>query len=189
LKKIYGHLSSKQQLLLKTFAANFNKLLSQTLSEGADSSFVSEFLVSGTAVAQCCLPYGLYRKKLAGNCAKICAQYSKMSESAQMLSLQIVRALLMWFMQQPGDKKDSTLFEFTIKRFYNDFTLESRSGGGGFQVQDRIRVAQNCFVNLLGLDMPTSYQMGFLYIRQLCLHLRGIRNQLTKDGVKNIYSW
>lgn len=28
LKKMYGHLSSKQQLLLKTFSANFNKLLS-----------------------------------------------------------------------------------------------------------------------------------------------------------------
>jgi hypothetical protein len=28
---------------------------------------------------------------------------------------------------------------------YNDFTKESRVGGGGFQVQDRIRIAQNCF--------------------------------------------
>ena len=27
LKKLYGHLSSKQQMLLKTYAANFNKLL------------------------------------------------------------------------------------------------------------------------------------------------------------------
>lgn len=146
LKKIYGHLSSKQQLLLKTYSANFNKLLQQTLSEGADASFIAEFLVSGAAVAQCCLPYGLYRKKLAANCVKICGQYSKMSEGAQVLSLQIVRSLLMWFMQQAGEKKDSSLFEFTVKRFYNDFTLESKTGGGGFQVQDRIRVAQNCFV-------------------------------------------
>lgn len=72
---------------------------------------------------------------------------------------------------------------------YNDFTKESKSGGGGFQVQDRVRVAQNCFTQILGLDLVTSYQLGFLYIRQLCLHIRNIRNNLTKDGIKNIYSW
>jgi nucleolar complex protein 2 len=56
-------------------------------------------------------------------------------------------------------------------------------------VQDRVRVAQNCFTQILGLDLVTSYQLGFLYIRQLCLHIRNIRNNLTKDGIKNIYSW
>ena len=103
LKKIYGHLSSKQQLLLKTFAANYNKLLAQTLEEGADSGFVQEFLVSGVAVAQCCIPYGLYRKKLAANCAKVCSSYSHMSESAQILAFQVIRALLIFF-NQAGDK-------------------------------------------------------------------------------------
>jgi nucleolar complex protein 2 len=112
-----------------------------------------------------------------------------MGETAQILAFQAIRALLLWFMQQQGEKKDASLFEFTVKKIYNDFTLESKTGGGGFQVQDRIRVSQNCFVDLLSLDLPTAYQMGFLYIRQLCLHLRGIRNNLTKDGVKNIYSW
>jgi hypothetical protein len=48
---------------------------------------------------------------------------------------------------------------------YNEFAKESRSGGGGFQVQDRVRVAQNCFVNLLGIDKASAYQLGFLYIR------------------------
>jgi len=92
----------------------------------------------------------------------------------------------------PSDKtqqKDTQLFEFAVKRMYNDFTKESRVGGGGFQVQDRIRIAQNCFTQILGLDLVTSYQLGFLYIRQLCLHIRNIRNNLTKDGIKNIYSW
>jgi nucleolar complex protein 2 len=48
---------------------------------------------------------------------------------------------------------------------YMEFTKESKSGGGGFQVQDKIRVAQNCFVAILGLDLPQAYQLGFLYIR------------------------
>ena len=48
----------------------------------------------------------------------------------------------------PNDKnlkKDTSFFEFAVKRMYNDFTKESKVGGGGFQVQDRIRIAQNCF--------------------------------------------
>ncbi len=40
---------------------------------------------------------------------------------------------------------------------YNDFTKESKVGGGGFQVQDRVRIAQNCFVQLLGIDLPAAY--------------------------------
>ena len=48
---------------------------------------------------------------------------------------------------------------------YNEFTKESKQGGGGFQVQDRLRISQNCFVQLLGLDLPQAYQLGFLYIR------------------------
>jgi hypothetical protein len=76
LKALYGHLSSKQQLLLKTFSANYNKLLMQTLEEGSSSAFIQEFLVNGAQVAQCCLPFTIYRKKLAANCARISMKYS-----------------------------------------------------------------------------------------------------------------
>jgi hypothetical protein len=99
---------------LKTYAANFNKLLAQSLDE--ESNFVQEFLVSGVAVAQCCLPYGLYRKKLAANCAKICASYSNMEEGSQVLALQSVRALLILYTPNaPGTPRDTSLFDFTIK--------------------------------------------------------------------------
>ena len=47
LKKTYGHLSAKQQLLLKTYSANFSRLLQQTLEEESSSSFIEEFLVNG----------------------------------------------------------------------------------------------------------------------------------------------
>jgi len=124
--------------LLKTYAANFNKLLGQALEESSGSGLVQDFLVSGIAVAQICLPYGLYRKKLAANCGKICAQYSKMDEASLVLSFQTLRALIVLYTPtNPNDKsvkKDSSLFEFAIKRMYNEFTKESRQGGGGFQV-------------------------------------------------------
>ena len=85
--------------------------------------------------------------------------------------------------------QDSELFETSLKKMYNEFTKESKLGGGGFQVLDGLRVSQNCFVELLNIDRNIGYQVGFQYIRQLCLHLRNIRNNLTKDALKNIYSW
>ena len=80
LKKSYGHLSTKQQMLLRTYSANYTRLLGQTLDEESSSSYIAEFLVNSTEVAQCCMPFGLYKKKLAGSCARIVAQYSKMQE-------------------------------------------------------------------------------------------------------------
>ncbi len=62
-------------MLLKTYAANFNKLLGQTLDEGS-TGLVQDFLISGSAVAMCCLPFGLYRKKLAANLGRICMLYA-----------------------------------------------------------------------------------------------------------------
>ncbi len=125
-------------MLLKTYAANFNKLLSQTLEEGAASEFVQDFLVQGQTVAQVCLPYGLYRKKLASNCTKICVEYSKMQETTQILAFQALRSVVVLYTPtNPNDKnqkKDTSLFEFAVKRMYNDFTKESKVGGGGFQV-------------------------------------------------------
>lgn len=42
---------------------------------------------------------------------------------------------------------------------------------------------------MLSLNLQQSYQLGFLYIRQLCLHLRNTRNNFSQDAVKHIYGW
>ena len=76
-----------------------------------------------------------------------------------------------------------------MKKIYNEFARESKIGGGGYQVQDRLRICQNCIVDLLDFNRSIGYQLGFQYIRQLCLHLRTIRNNLTQDSIKAIYSW
>ena len=85
--------------------------------------------------------------------------------------------------------QDEVLFEATLKRMYNEFFRASKAGGGSYEVQNGLRTAQNCFIELLAIDRSVGYQLGFQYIRQLCLHLRSIRNNLGKDAIKNIYSW
>lgn len=98
------------------------------------------------------------------------------------LAFNTLRSCIMW-------AQDATLYEATLKRMYNEFFRASKVGGGSYDVQDALRTSQNCFIELLAIDRAIGYQLGFQYIRQLCVHLRTIRNSLTKDALKNIYSW
>lgn len=49
----------------------------------------------------------------------------------------------------------------TLKRMYNEFTAQSKVGGGGFGILDRLRISQNCFVELLSWNRQVGYQLGF----------------------------
>jgi len=134
-QKAYGHLSKKQQILLKMYSANFNKLLSQILDSLAKggSSILGILLLSGNEVAKCCLPFSIYRKKLAWNCAKVIAMYAHMDANAQPLALQTLKNLVQWDMQSHKEGESAhELYEFAVKKTYNEFTKASRSGGGGF---------------------------------------------------------
>jgi hypothetical protein len=89
------------------------------LEEGSTSQFIQELLVNALSVVQCCLPFGVYKKKLSASLAKITAQYSQMDESTQILAFQSLRALIIW----NNPKQDSSLFEFAVKvnfSSYND---------------------------------------------------------------------
>ena len=137
---------------------------------------------NGDDMTRCCLPFKVYTKKLANSCAKISVLYSQVRQDAIILAFSALRSLIMW-------AQDATLYEATLKRMYNEFFRASKIGGGSYDIQDGLRTSQNCFIELLAIDRSIGYQMGFQYIRQLCLHLRTIRNNLSKDALKNIYSW
>lgn len=47
----------------------------------------------------------------------------------------------------------------------------------------------NCLVELYGLDMTSSYQHAFVYLRQLALHLRGACTKKTKEALQKVQSW
>ena len=192
LKSVYGGLSTKQQMLMKTFAANYNKLLKQMIQQNGpgskadtENNFFQMFFVNGKSVVKCCIPFRIYARKLTNNMSQLCMQYSRIDGTSQLL---IFNALfhMIKYLTKPDDH---TFFENAIKKMYLEFTKESKVGGGGHHVQNTLRTAQNCLVEMLQLDLVQSYQLGFLYIRQLCLHLRNTRNNLNEDAVKTIYSW
>ena len=81
MKSVYGHVNAKQSMLLKTYAANFNKLLKQSIEEKT----FQNFFLSGTSVVKVCLPFKIYSRKLANNMSKLCMQYSRVDATSQML--------------------------------------------------------------------------------------------------------
>jgi len=159
-KSEYGKIPQKQQILLKTYAANYNRLLNQALNEldaglgDQNMDHLAQFYANAPDVVRCCIPFKVYSKKLAFNSVKVCVSYSSADKAAIVLSFSQVRHLIAW-------SQDPALFEMTLKRMYNEFTAQCKSGGGGFGVLDRLRISQNCFVELLSWNRAVGYQLGF----------------------------
>jgi hypothetical protein len=187
LKEVFKHLSTKQTMLLKTYSANYNKLLKQMVAKQtpSDPAVFQSFFANGKSVVICCLPFKIYSRKLANVSAQLCMQYSRVDQTSQLLIFNALYHMVSYLIKP----SDNSFFDNSVKRMYVEFTKESKSGGGGHSVQTTLRTAQNCFVEILGLNLEASYRLGFLYIRQLCLHLRNTRNNFEKDAVKHIYSW
>ena len=80
----------------------------------------------------------------------LCMSYSKVDQAAQMLIFSSLEKMLSYF-------GDETFFTTTVKKMYMEFTKESKTGGGGHAVLNQLRIAQNCFVEILKQDLKSSY--------------------------------
>ena len=111
---------------MKSFSSTFIKLLSIIINEGTivQSDLITTFFVNGADVVKCCIPFSVYRNKLANLSAKICALYSRLNQDSIVLSFDTLRSLIVW-------AQNTELFENSLKKMYNEFTKESKSGGGG----------------------------------------------------------
>lgn len=119
-------------MLMKTFAANYNKLLKQMISQanktkGNESSFFTNFFINGKSVVQCCLPFKIYSRKLSNNMAQLCMQYSKIDSTSQILIFNSLYHLVLYL----TTPTDNSFFQNSIKKMYLEFTKESKAGGGG----------------------------------------------------------
>ncbi len=52
-----------------------------------------------------------------------------------------------------------------------------------------IVLMRNCVVELFSIDMASSYQLAFVYIRQLAIQLRTAIINKTQESCKNVYNW
>jgi len=100
LKSAFPGINKKNQNLLKSYASNFNRLLTHYSAvdpgQDAHSEMLSLLLESGADSVKCCLPFKVYTKKLANNCAKVAVLYSQVNSKAIILAFNTVRSLVLW---------------------------------------------------------------------------------------------
>jgi len=129
----YKGLSSKMSILLKSFSANYTRMLSDALGE-SNFTHLSHFFTNGSEVVRCILPFKTYVKKLGNFTARITAMYSRVDKESIVLGFNTLRQVVRW-------SKDTTLFETVMKKMYNEFARECKIGGGGLQVQEKLRIS------------------------------------------------
>jgi nucleolar complex protein 2 len=82
----------------------------------------------------------------------------------------------------------STKFLNTVlKRMYLSFVANSKFTSP--KSRPLIVLMENCLIEMYNLDHHTTYQHGFVYIRQLAVHLRTAMVQQKKDSYQTVYNW
>lgn len=85
-------------MLLKTFAANYNKLLQQSIDNASgahlsnqqkkkgaaeiQNTYFQSFFIAGKSIVKCCLPFKIYARKLSNGMSALCMQYSKIDSTS-----------------------------------------------------------------------------------------------------------
>ena len=145
--KCFGSVSGKMKLLLKSFSANYLSIVEQALTRGRLGVFLFE---NGTEIAKCMLAQPLYVKKLGSITAKVSALYSQIDKDTLTHANATLRQLIYW-------SSDPSFSEQVMKKFYNEFGRECKIGGGSLQVQERLRICQDNFVELLESNKSLAF--------------------------------
>ncbi|CAB4031470.1 nucleolar complex 2 homolog, partial [Paramuricea clavata] len=81
----------------------------------------------------------------------------------------------------------TTLVDFAIKQLYTNFVKNCKFTS--VATLPLIVFMQNSLVEIFSYNPNSTYQQGFVYIRQLAIHLRNAMVQRKKDSFQSVYNW
>ncbi|CAD6505278.1 BgTH12-00770 [Blumeria graminis f. sp. triticale] len=160
--------------LLKSHTSSVNHLLT-TLS---DASTLQTTLSSTILL----LPYLLSFKKLLKNIVRTVVDIwseASSSETSRITAFLVIRRLAV--IGDPG------LREAVLKTVYQGLIKGSRITT--LHTIQAINLMKNSAAELWGLDPSVGYATGFLFIRQLAIHLRNSITKNQKESFKTVYNW
>ena len=160
--------------LLKTHSASIHRLL-ENLSDASTIKLTLSSLIQ-------LLPYLLSFKKILKALVKTAIDIwsdSSSDESTRITAFLLIRRLAVI--------SDASLREAVLKTTYQGLVKGSRTTN--IHSMPGINLMKNSATELWGLDPNIGYTTGFLYIRQLAVHLRTSITHPTKDSYKTIYNW
>ena len=160
--------------LLKTYASSIHQLM-ENLS---DSPTIKLTLSSLLPI----LPYLLSFKKVLKALIKAIIEIwsdSSSDEATRITAFLLIRRLTLI--------SDASLREAVLKTTYQGLVKGSRITN--IHTLPGIHLMKNSAAELWGLDPNIGYTTGFVYIRQLAVHLRTSITHPTKESYKTIYNW
>jgi nucleolar complex protein 2 len=101
-------------------------------------------------------------------------------------SLQTQISAFAW-MNNACKEYPKSILEIVLRSTYSNFI--KNCGKTNAHTTPLLNFQKNSAAELFGLNPTMGYQIGFEFIRQLAIHLRGSVNTPTKDSYKTIYNW
>ena len=160
--------------LLKTYSASIHHLM-ETLSDSPTIKLTLSSLLP-------LLPYLLSFKKILKTLIKAIIEIwsdSSSDEATRITAFLLIRRLTLI--------SDASLREAVLKTTYQGLVKGSRITN--IYSLSGIHLMKNSAAELWGLDPNIGYTTGFVYIRQLAVHLRTSITHPTKESYKTIYNW
>ncbi|KAI4132264.1 MAG: hypothetical protein LQ338_000816 [Usnochroma carphineum] len=128
------------------------------------------------------LPYLLSFKKVLKSLVKSTVDIwsdASTTDSARITAFLVIRRLAVI--------SDASIREAVLRTTYLGLVKGSRVTNP--HTLQAINLMKNSAAELWGIDPAIGYTTGFVYIRQLAVHLRASITQPTKDSYKQIYNW
>ncbi|KAL8924301.1 MAG: hypothetical protein Q9208_004082 [Pyrenodesmia sp. 3 TL-2023] len=128
------------------------------------------------------LPYLLSFKKVLKTLVKSTVDIwsdTSTTDAARITAFLVIRRLAII--------SDASIREAVLRTTYQGLVKGSRVTNS--HTLPAINLMENSAAELWGIDPQIGYTTGFVYIRQLAVHLRTSITQPTKDSYKQIYNW
>ncbi|KAG6554456.1 hypothetical protein Mapa_003834 [Marchantia paleacea] len=95
--------------------------------------------------------------------------------------------IALFFVREMAVKLDPEMLDACLKGMYKEYAANSKFvNPTSFP---RIQFRMNCVTELYGIDLSASYQLAFVFIRQMAFILRNAITVKTKDAFKRVYNW
>mmetsp|Transcript_19094 Transcript_19094/g.37503 ORF Transcript_19094/g.37503 Transcript_19094/m.37503 type:complete len:837 (+) Transcript_19094:80-2590(+) len=98
-----------------------------------------------------------------------------------------VRLLAFASLRRLSTETTAKMLPEILKPTYLEFVRGSKHNSA--QEATRIAMQAKCLVDLFGIDLSVTYQLAFVYIRQLALHLRAAVISKTTESTRGVYGW
>lgn len=161
------------QPLIKSYILNLLHMVQELPDDNMKYLVVSE--------SHKIIPYVLSQRKLMKDFSKVMLElWGDAQDNVRIVAFLALRKLA-------TAASDSTVSEAILKGIY--LTLVRNAKVTSIHTLPSINLMKNSAMEMYGLDLDTSYQLAFGYIRQLAIHLRNSNTIKSKESFKAVYNW